>query len=91
MPVLSKEFLDIQATIECRFTLKRIRDMIIIYSETNGMCTLFISTQIYLVLNTCCSSSDDILLQVFRIWKYFQQQVLKVQRNSFVYTVFLFY
>ena len=27
-PVLSKEFLDIQATIECRFTLKRVRDMI---------------------------------------------------------------
>ena len=25
--VLSKEFLDIQITIECRFTLKRVRDM----------------------------------------------------------------
>ena len=31
-PVLNKEFLDIQATIECRFTLKLVRDMIIIYS-----------------------------------------------------------
>ena len=29
-PVSSKEFHDIQATIECRFTLKRVRDMIII-------------------------------------------------------------
>ena len=29
-PVSSKEFLDIQATTECRFTLKRVRDMIII-------------------------------------------------------------
>ena len=28
-----KEFLDIQATTECRFTLKRIRDMIITYSQ----------------------------------------------------------
>ena len=28
----SKEFLDIQATIECRFTLKRVRDMIRTYS-----------------------------------------------------------
>ena len=26
-PASSKEFLDIQATIECGFTLKRIRDM----------------------------------------------------------------
>ena len=30
-PVLSKEFLDIQATIECRFALKRVRHMIITY------------------------------------------------------------
>ena len=29
----SKEFLDIQATIECGFTLKRIRDMIRTYSQ----------------------------------------------------------
>ena len=26
-PASSKEFLDIQATIECEFTLKRVRDM----------------------------------------------------------------
>ena len=31
-PVLSKEFLDIQATMQCGFTLKRVRDMIITYS-----------------------------------------------------------
>ena len=30
-PVSSKEFLDIQAIIESRFTLKRVRDMIITY------------------------------------------------------------
>ena len=29
----SKEFLDIQATIECGFTLKRVRDMIRTYSQ----------------------------------------------------------
>ena len=28
VPASSKEFLDIQATIECGFTLKRVRDMI---------------------------------------------------------------
>ena len=32
-PVLSKEFLDIQATIEYKFTLKRVRDMIITYNQ----------------------------------------------------------
>ena len=31
--VLTKEFLDIQATIEFKFTLKRVRDMIITYSQ----------------------------------------------------------
>ena len=30
-PSSSKEFLDIQATIECGFTLKRVRDMIKTY------------------------------------------------------------
>ena len=31
VPVSSKEFLDIQATVKCRFTLKSVRDMIITY------------------------------------------------------------
>ena len=35
-PASSKEFLDIQATIECEFTLKRVRDMIKTYSQLNG-------------------------------------------------------
>ena len=30
VPASSKEFLDIQATTECGFTLKRVRDMIVI-------------------------------------------------------------
>ena len=33
VPASSKEFLDIQATIECGFTLKRVRDMIRTYSQ----------------------------------------------------------
>ena len=32
-PVSSKEFLDIHATIECRFTLKRVSDMITTLSQ----------------------------------------------------------
>ena len=35
-PVSSKKFLEIQATIECRFTLKRARDMKITYSQTQS-------------------------------------------------------
>ena len=31
-PASSKEFIDIQATIECRFTLKRVRGMARTYS-----------------------------------------------------------
>ena len=34
-PVSSKEFLDIQATKECGFTLKRVPDMIITYTDVN--------------------------------------------------------
>ena len=33
MPVSTKGFLDIQATIECGFTLKRVSDMIRAYSQ----------------------------------------------------------
>ena len=32
-PASSKEFLDIQATVECGFTLKRVRDMARTYSQ----------------------------------------------------------
>ena len=32
-PASSKEFLDIQATIECRFTLKRVRDITRRYTQ----------------------------------------------------------
>ena len=35
MSVSSKEFLNIQATIERRFTLKRVRDIIITYNYKN--------------------------------------------------------
>ena len=39
-PVSSKEFLDIHGTIECRFTLKRVRDKIRTHSHIE--LTLFI-------------------------------------------------
>ena len=34
-PASSKEFLEIQVTIECGFTLKSVRDMKITYSQMN--------------------------------------------------------
>ena len=34
-PVSSKKFLEIQATLECKFTLKRARDMMRTYSQIN--------------------------------------------------------
>ena len=38
-PASSKEFLDIQATVECGFTLKLVRDMIKTYNQliANGL------------------------------------------------------
>ena len=42
MPASSKEFLDIQATIECGFTLKHVRDTTRTYSRMNfGMKLIF--------------------------------------------------
>ena len=38
--VSSKEFLNIQTTIECRFTLKRLRDMIRTYNHHTYGCLL---------------------------------------------------
>ena len=40
-PVSSKEFLDIQAAIECRFSLKNVRDMIRTYSSSFEIAYLF--------------------------------------------------
>ena len=39
-PASSKEFLDIQATIECGFTLKHVRDMTRTYSQSSFMLSL---------------------------------------------------
>ena len=46
--VSSKEFLDSQATIKCRFTLKRVFDMIITYSY--NLITFFL----YLIFFSFC-------------------------------------
>ena len=43
-PVSSKEFFDIQATIECGFTLKRVSEMIRTYSQTEIVLPFFMSS-----------------------------------------------
>ena len=42
-PVSSKEFLDIQPTIECSFSLKRVRDIIRTYSRLKTNFVIFYS------------------------------------------------
>ena len=55
-PVLIKEFLETQETIECRFTLKRIHDMIEKYSQrvyikkNNLLIVLFICININCII-----------------------------------------
>ena len=47
MPLSSKEFLDIQATIECGFTLKRVRDMITTYHHGDSNFILLLQRRVY--------------------------------------------
>ena len=49
-PPSSKEFLNIQAALECGFTLKRVRDMIQIYSQRKQLVCLNHWTYKYLSL-----------------------------------------
>ena len=60
MPVSSKEFLDTQANIECRFTLKRVRDMIRTYSQ---LCYFLKLTSLLLMIfhvNTCLECLQEL-------------------------------
>ena len=51
-PVLSKEFLDIQATIECGFTLKRVHDMIRTCNQLYMYCLVYSYTILILYFYT---------------------------------------
>ena len=67
-PVSSKEFLDIQATIECEFTLKRVRDMIRTYKPFEYLkCNILATVN---VNSTFCFepiTPDDILQQLQQV------------------------
>ena len=45
MLVLSKDFLEIQANIECGFTLKRVRDIKRTYSQCTVQVSIYYSAQ----------------------------------------------
>ena len=50
MPNLSQDFLDIQANLECGFTLKRVRDMIRTYSQARLWVIRFIWSSLKVVI-----------------------------------------
>ena len=49
-PVLSRDFLNIQATIECRFTLKHVSDMIITTVNLKPFCIVLTESMIFLYI-----------------------------------------
>ena len=71
-PVLSKEFLDIQAAIECRFTLKRFGDMITTYSQG------ILISGIQKLINQC--NSRPVHRNVFQISNNLEKNVGNLQR-----------
>ena len=92
MPVLRKEFLDIQATIEYRFTLKRVCDITKTYSEMHLTDKYSQhSTVIWLIwlngwvlvyeLSGCGFESHYSHLN-FRFWACLKQKVQSYQKNQ---------
>ena len=87
-PASSKEFLDIQATIECGFALKRVRDMTRTYSQIKK------SFRKYGYDNNHnlepVGLLKDIVLQVFSSWE--NQIVLQIfkhnKKNCFTFNIF---
>ena len=52
MPASSKEFLDIQATIECAFTLKRVHYIVRTYSQLCLKNVIDVLLSLLLILKT---------------------------------------
>ena len=63
-PASSKEFLDIQATIECGFTLKRVRDMIRTYSgrDVIGLRNRILAFKNNSPFTKCISKINNVLI-----------------------------
>ena len=65
VPVSSKKFVDIQATIECGFTLKRVHDMIRIESIINDK--FWIRTKIAKICNNIFKLNQN-YGQTLKLW-----------------------
>ena len=64
MTASSKEFLDIQATIECVFTLKRVHDMIRTYSQLKHVLFKIEKCSYFPEVACICETVSDILDEV---------------------------
>ena len=60
VPASSKEFLDIQATIECGFTLKHLRDMIRTYSQL-WLIVYFLKLDKLNTTKSCCDLGNLVI------------------------------
>ena len=84
-PVLSKEFLDIQATIECGFILKGIRGMIKTHSQMH--CTdkylqhssviwpAWLNSWVFVYAPSGCGFESSCCHLIFRLPAFFEQSV----------------
>ena len=69
-PALSKEFLDIQATIDCGFTLKRVCDMTRTYSQCKFIDAKPMKTHLHLRQPSSCSGNMQHLYRRIPMPKY---------------------
>ena len=73
----SKEFLDIRATIECGFTLKRVRDMRRTYSQMH--CTGKYSQHSWVIYDVFYFASQGIFQRILPMLLLLHQRIKKVQ------------
>ena len=74
-PASSKEFLDIQATIECGFTLKRVRDMTRTY-RYNPCFKLY--NIFFFIMQVCCKLFNFLNFHFFRQKSYIIVKIMYV-------------
>ena len=78
MPLWSKEFLDIQTTTECRFTLKRVCDMTRIHSSS-----AYRSKQFIIILGTKFNNKMSLCINVTKTKDFLLRRVLTDQELNF--------
>ena len=101
-PASSKEFLHIQATVECGFTLKRVRDMIKTYNQMNVKGSLSSNEETVKVLgitvenklsleqhlNEVCKKVGQKIHALARVSKFILQKKLEGIMRAFIISQF---